>query len=138
MSATLLLRAAAAVACLQFVAHASLFLRSSPRHGPEEVAVVEAMKSHRFDFVGSSRSYWDFYFGYGLFAAFFCLLEAVLFWELAGFASSGPAFVKPVAALFLFANLAHVLLALRYFFITPVIPDVAIALCLGLALARLG
>jgi len=69
---SLLLRFASGIALVQFAAHTLLFAFSSPKHGPEESAVVEAMKAHRFDFAGSLRSYWDFYFGYGLEAAF-CL-----------------------------------------------------------------
>ena len=64
MTPPLLLRIAAVVALLQFAAHLLLVVLASPKHGPEEVAVVETMKSHRFDFLGAKRSYWDFYFGY--------------------------------------------------------------------------
>jgi len=47
------------------------------------VAVIEAMPSNRFDFASATRSYWDFYFGYGIQAAARCLVEAALFWQLA-------------------------------------------------------
>src|SRR5260221_318879 len=77
MTATTFLRIATIVALLQFVAHTSLVVFSSPKHGPEEVSVIQAMKSHRFNFLGSQRSYWDSYFGYALEAAFICLIEAV-------------------------------------------------------------
>jgi hypothetical protein len=39
----------------------------------------------------------------------------------------------PIVVLFVFANVVHALLCWRYFFLTPMILDVAIALCLGLA-----
>jgi hypothetical protein len=68
MKPTMLLRIASIVALLQFAAHTLLLVFGAPTHGPEEIAVVEAMKSHHFDFMGLTRSYWDFYFGYGLFA----------------------------------------------------------------------
>src|SRR6266542_1680001 len=103
--------------------------------GPEESAVIEAMKAHRFDFMGSLRSYWDFYFGYGLEAAFVCLIEAVLFWQLATIAKTGPLLVRPIVALFFLANVGHAILAWKYFFITPIVPDVVIAVCLALAFA---
>ncbi len=66
MKPSLLLRFASGIALVQFAAHTILFVFSSPKHGPAESAVIEAMKAHRFDFMGSLRSYWDFYFGYGL------------------------------------------------------------------------
>ena len=65
MTPTMFLRIGSVVALVQFAAHTLLFVSSAPKHGPEETAVVEAMKGHRFDFMGSMRSYWDFYFGYG-------------------------------------------------------------------------
>src|SRR5258708_12558210 len=106
MTATTFLRIAAIVALLQFAAHTSLIIFSSPKHGPEEVAVVQAMKSHRFNFLGSQRSYWDFYFGYALEAAFICLIEAVLFWQFAGGASTSPLLLPPIPwPLFLFPAL---------------------------------
>ncbi len=114
-------------------AHALLFLFSSPKHGPEESAVVEAMKAHHFNFIGSMRSYWDFYFGYGLEAAFFCLLEAVLFWQLASIAKTAPLVIRPIVALFFLANIDHAILVVRYFFITPLVPDILIAACLAFA-----
>lgn len=134
MKPDVLLRIASAVAGLQFVAHTLLFVRSAPRHGAEEVAVRDAMKSHRFDFLGSQRSYWDFYYGYGLSAAFVVLIEAVLFWQLASLARSSPSAVMPMVALFLCFNIGHLILMWRYFFITPMIPDALIACCLGVVL----
>ncbi len=136
MKPTILLRIASVVALLQFAAHTFLFLSSSPKHGPEEVAVVEAMKAHRFDFMGSLRSYWDFYMGYGLEAAFICLVEAVLFWQLATVASTSAPVVRPIIALFCFANIGHAVLAWRYFFTIPMVPDLAIAVCLAFAFVR--
>src|SRR5258708_1420502 len=115
MRADLLLRIVAVVACLQFVGHGTLFVRARPTHGPAEVAVVEAMKSQSFAFAAAPRSYWEMYFGYGLEAAFVCLVEAVLFWLLAGAALRDPAMVRSVAVLFAAANIAHLAMLARYF-----------------------
>ena len=131
MSTSLLLRVAAAVALLQFCGHAALFSRARPRHGEAEVAVVTAMKSQRFNFGGAMRSYWDMYFGYGLEAAFICLVEAILFWQLASIAGATPAIVRPIVALFLVTNVGHAILVTRYFFLVPLVPDILIALLLG-------
>ena len=135
MNAPTLLRVAAGVALLQGAAHATLILTARPKHGAEEVAVVDAMKSHRFDFAGARRSYWDFYFGYAMEAALVCVVEAVLLWQLGALAGSAAGTLKSIILLLIVANVGHALLALRYFFITPVVPDVAIAVCLALALA---
>src|SRR5437667_11154680 len=95
MKPTVLLRIASGVALVQFAAHTLLFLFNSPKHGPEESAVVEAMKAHHFNFIGSMRSYRDFYFGYGLEAARFCLLDAVRCWQLATIAQDAPPLTRP-------------------------------------------
>lgn len=126
------LRIAAVVALLQFTAHTYLLLSYKPKHGLAEDAVVLAMKSARFDFSGRSHphSYWDLYIGYGLFAALNCLIEAVLFWQLAGMGGA-----KPIVALFILANVAFAILVWRYFFfLPPMIADLSIAACLGGAL----
>jgi hypothetical protein len=136
MRSAVWLRAASVVAFAQFVAHTAMFLSAKASHGPAEVAVVEAMKSQKFLFDGSLRSYWDLYFGYGLFAAFNCLVEAVLFWQLARLAKAGAAHGRPIVALYCIANLGYALLVLRYFFIVPLVPDLVIAVCLALAWRR--
>src|SRR2546428_9980164 len=117
MTTSTLLRVTAVVALLQFFGHAALFVRAQPTHGDAEVTVVAAMKAHRFNFGGSMRSYWDMYYGYGLEAAFICLVEAILFWQLATIAGTTPAIVRPIIALFLVANVAHAILVMRYFFL---------------------
>ena len=130
MTAALLLRIVAVVALLQFVGHGTMFIRARPMHGPQEMAVVEAMQSRAFKFAAAPRTYWDMYFGYGLEAAFVCLVEAVLFWQLAGGTTCGDtALVRSIAALFAVANVAHCVLLVRYFaFPLPMAFDAVIAI----------
>jgi hypothetical protein len=136
MRPSLPLRLASALAFIQSVAHTALLLSYVPTHGPAEASVVEAMKRHRFDFGGfSDHSYWDMYIGYGLFAAINCLIEAVLFWQLASLTRNDPTRARPLMALFFFANLGYAAMVWRYFFAIPLIFDLAIALCLAAALA---
>ena len=130
MTPSTLLRIAAVLALLQGAAHATLIVFASPKHGPDEVAVIEAMKSHRFIFLGAQRSYWDFYFGYALIAAIICVVETVLFWQAAGL---GAGVIRAVAGVFIAFNLVHAMLASRYFFVTPIIADLLITVCLVLA-----
>jgi hypothetical protein len=128
MTATLVLRAVSVVAFLQFVGHGTMFVRARPTHGPDEIAVVDAMRSHAFTFASAPRTYWDMYFGYGLEAAFVCLVEAVLFWLLAGSAPGAPALVRSIALLFAVGNIAHVAMLARYFaFPVPMAFDAIIA-----------
>ena len=136
MTSGLLLRIVSLVALLQFIGHGTMFVRARPNHGPEEVAVVNAMRSHAFTFAVAPRTYWDMYFGYGLEAAFVCLVEAALFWLVAATAAENRAVVQSVAGLFAIANVAHVIMLVRYFaFPVPMVFDALIAV--GLVAAAL-
>ena len=129
MTATLVFRIVSVVALLQFVGHGAMFVRARPTHGSEEAAVIDAMRSHAFTFAMAPRTYWDMYFGYGLEAAFVCLVEAVLFWIVAGVAAGNGALARSVAALFATANVAHIGLLVRYFaFPVPMVFDGLIAI----------
>lgn len=134
MKLSTLFRVAAVVALVQCLGHGSLFLTYRPSHGPDELAVVQAMQAHYFNFAGYSRSYWDMYFGYGLFSAFNCLVEALLFWCIAPFADLDGRKILPVAATFLFANVVYLVLVWRYFFALPGYFDLALALLMTVTL----
>jgi hypothetical protein len=132
MTTSVLLRALAVVALVQFVGHGTLFVTARPTHGVDEIAVVNAMQSHAFKFAAAPRTYWDMYFGYGLEAAFVCLVEAVLFWQLASVTSTDPSLVRSVSVLFATGNVAHFVMLVRYFaFPLPMVFDAVIALGLG-------
>ncbi len=131
MNTVTILRIAGVLAAVQGTAHSVLFLTAKPRHGAAEVGVIEAMKSNRF-FAGGTRSYWDFYFGYGLLAAAACFVQAILFWQLGTIATSHPELVRPMVGLFFLANLGHALLIARYFSLYVTIAfDLLIAACLA-------
>ena len=135
MRASVLLRIAAALAAIQGIVHGTLFLTAKPRHGPVEEAVVTAMQTNHFNFAGAMRSYWDFYLGYGLEAGGVCLIEALLLWQLAKISVQQPMLVRPMVALIALANVGHIVLAARYFFYVPIVPDAAIVATLGWAFA---
>jgi hypothetical protein len=106
--------------------------------GTKEGAVVEAMKSNQFDVMGATRSYWDFFIGYGLTISVSELLLAVVLWLLAGLAKTDPRRLRPIIAVFLLANLAFTILAWKYFFMPPLLGDLLITIALGLAYLRAG
>jgi hypothetical protein len=90
------------------------------------------MRSRAFRFAAAPRTYWDMYFGYGLEAAFVCLIEAVLFWLMSGASLGDSALVRSVAILFAVANIAHGIMVARYFaFPVPILFDALIALGLS-------
>ena len=132
---TIFLRVASVLTLLHCISHTvgGVFgIDAAP--APEEATVIAAMKSHRFEVIGSMRSFWDFFFGFGLIISINFLVQAVLFWQLASFAKRGFVEIRPIVACFFFAYIGFVILAWKYFFVAPLVNEVLIAICLGLAL----
>jgi len=65
MTTSLWLRFAALITLLYCAGH-TMGMPWTPATGSQETAVIDAMKSARFDALGSERTYWQFYFGFGL------------------------------------------------------------------------
>jgi hypothetical protein len=132
MKTSHLLRIAAIVTLLFFAGHTSGY-PWTPDAGPAELTVIDAMKGHSFDVVGSIRTYWDFYIGFGLAISLFQLLQAVVLWQLAGIARRYAAGVRPIIAAFFIAYFINALLALKFLFVIPVVTSLVIALILAAA-----
>jgi hypothetical protein len=133
MKSTTLLRIAAVLTLIHAVLHTVGGLLSAPDHGAEEINVLNTMKSFQFDFMGSMRSYWDFYLGFGLIVTLFLLVETVLLWQVASLAKSDPGKARPFMLTLLAAFIATMILSWRYFFIAPLVVEGVIALLIGLA-----
>jgi len=83
------------------------------------------------------RSYWDFYRGLGLVVSVFLTVEAVVFWQLGSLAKTDSLRLRPVLATFLMGYLSAAVVSFRYFFWAPVVTEVLIAACLGMAIVGL-
>ena len=132
MKATYLLRAAAIVTLFFFAGHTSGY-PWTPDEGPASLAVIDAMKGHSFDVVGSTRTYWDFYVAFGLAISLFQLLQAIVLWQLASIARVNASVVRPIIAVFCIAYFINALLALKFLFVIPVVTSSVIALLLASA-----
>ena len=137
MKAPLLLRIAAVITFLYFAGHTA-GIPWTPAVGPEEIPVLEAMKSHSFETVGFKRTYWDFYFGFGVIISGYLLVQAVVLWQLGSLARVDSLRVRPIVASFLVAFAVNAVLAWKYFFAVPVLMAVAISVCLALAFVVAG
>jgi hypothetical protein len=133
MTSTLFLRIASVLTLIHCVLHTIGGVLSKPRNGAPEIAVIDAMKSHTFNVMGSMRTYWDFFFGYGLGVTLNLLIQGILFWMLAGLVKNSPAAVRPIVALFGINYLLLAVISFKYFFIAPVITEVLIAASLAAA-----
>jgi hypothetical protein len=137
MNPVLFLRIASVITLLYFVGHTA-GMPWTPVQGPQEMAVLEAMKSHRFDALGAQRTYWDFYFGFGVAISAYLLVQAVVLWQVAGLAKTIGTQVRPIIASFLVAFLVNAIVVWKYFFAVPLVMAIAIAISLVLALLTSG
>jgi len=128
MKPSILLRIASIITLLYFAGHTA-GMPWTPAAGPGELPVIEAMKTHRFETEGFARTYWDFYFGFGLIISAFLLVQAVVLWQLQ---------IRPIVASFLVAFVVNAILAWMFFFAVPAVMAAAIAICLGLAVHAAG
>jgi hypothetical protein len=127
MKATLYLRIASVLAIIHAILHTIGGMLSKPNNGAPEIAIIEAMKSRSFNVMGSMRSYWDFFFGYGWLVAITLVIQGILFWQLATMAKTNAAPIRPILLLFCINFLATTVVAFKYFFIAPAITELLIA-----------
>jgi hypothetical protein len=105
--------------------------------GPAAVA-AEAMKTNQFLFMGDMRSFWDFHRGLGLGITIFLTAESILMLQMAVLAKTEARRLRPMMATLLVAYAVFSINSYMYFFAGPVITELLIALCLGLAIATTG
>jgi hypothetical protein len=102
--------------------------------GAEQTA-VDAMKGNAFVAMGVTRTMWDFYRGMGLAVMIFLTLAAVVLWQMAVLAKTEMfPLVRPVLAAFMLGFLLMAVVSWQYFFAGPLVAELLIAVCVGLAM----
>lgn len=101
---------------------------------PGETAVLQSMRAFEFDAMGSTRSYADFYVGFGLYIGVLLIAQAVLLWQLGALATVDERRVRPMVAALLIASVAGTVVSWQFIFLLPALFSAATGLCLGLAL----
>jgi hypothetical protein len=127
------LRMAAILTAVYAVAH-SAAMPWTPFTAPNEQAVVDAMKHVRFAAFGVSRSYWDFYQGFGVAISALLFVQAALLWQSAAFARAGGANLRPMIVTQLAGFVVNAAVAAKYNFAPALILAAAIACCVAGAL----
>jgi hypothetical protein len=133
MKPVIFLRIASVLTFIHAVLHTIGGVFGSAAPGAQQ-ATVAVMKANEFVAMGVTRTYWDFYMGFGLVVSVFLTVEAVVFWQLSSLAKSDALRLRPVLATFVVGYLGAAVVSYRYFFVAPVITEILIALCLGLAI----
>lgn len=131
MRASIFYRAAAVLLVLFAVGHTLGFRQSDPKWGVD--ALLASLRSTHFDAQGFSRTYWDFYVGFGLFVTVFLLLAAVIAWQLGGLAAESLRNARGIAWSLAVCFAAVTFLSWRYFFVIPIVFSIVITVCLAAA-----
>lgn len=131
MKPTMPLRIASGLSLVFSTGHLAGGLKSWSPLG--ETPTLKAMANFHFEVGSLTRSYLDFYFGFGLLVGVYLLLQAVVLWQLATIGKTNPPAIKPLVACFLAATIAFTYVSWRYIFVIPVIFSAAIAACLAVA-----
>jgi hypothetical protein len=103
--------------------HTSGYPWSDPAWGVD----LHAMQSTHFNVLGFSRTYWNFYVGFGLSISVFLLLPAITAWQLGNASPHDPQ--RRITAWVLALSFAAItLLDCKFFFIIPLAMSAAITL----------
>jgi hypothetical protein len=111
--------------------HTFGFRQNNPEWGAG--AVLESMRSVRFDAQGFSRTYWDFFSAFGLFFSVLLVFAAVLAWLLSAMSAQTFARVRGIAWALASCFVAITALSCRYAFTTPIVFSALITACLTAA-----
>lgn len=133
----LFLRIASALTFIHAVLHTVGGVFGKVPSGPAAVA-VEAMKVNQFIVMGNMRSFWDFYRGFGLGATIFLTADSILMLQMAALAKTDAHRLRPMMVTFLIAYGVFSVNSYEYFFAGPVIAELLIVACLGMAIATAG
>jgi hypothetical protein len=132
MKPTIFLRIASVLTLIHSILHTIGGVFGKPV--PAAEGVVAAMQATHFPVFGVTRSYADFYKGMGLGITIFLTAEAVVFWLLSSLIRTEGARLRPILAVFMIGYLVFALNSYLFFFSFPVIVELLIALCLGMAI----
>jgi len=132
LSSRVLYRVAAVLILLFDIGHSAGAPWSDPGWGVD----LGAMRSSHFKVFGFSRTYWDFYVGFGWIVSVFLLLAAILAWQLGSLPAQSLRLVRPTAWALGLCFAAVTVLNWVHFFTIPIAFSAAITVCLALAAWR--
>jgi hypothetical protein len=133
MKPTIYLRIASVLMLIQSVLHTIGGVFGKPLPGTATM-VAATMQANRFPVFGNMRSYSDFYIGMGLGITVSLVIEALVLWMLASLVKTDGARLRPILGVFMVGYLVLAVNAYVFFFFGPVIAEVLIAACLGMAI----
>lgn len=130
MKPVIFLRTASGLTLLHAILHTIGGVFSKPQPG-QQLMVVETMKVNHFPLLGSMRSYWEFYRGFGLAITIFLVAMAVVMWQLSALAKADSHRLRPIYWTLLAAFVAMAVDSYFYFFWPPVVVESLIVICVA-------
>lgn len=124
MAPVILLRAASVISALFAAGHTMGGLKKWSPVADNEV--LRQMTAVHFETMGVSRSYLDFYTGFGWSLTIAMVLQTVLLWQLASVARANAALARPMIGMFILAFFAGGLIAWRFIFPVPALFSAAL------------
>ena len=97
--------------------------------------VLRAMRAYHFEVQGVTRSYMDFYRGFGWGGTVSLVLQGVLLWQLSRLAKDHPQAVRPLVVTFAVASAAFTVVTWAYIFPVPTAFSAVLTVCLVMAAA---
>lgn len=96
-------------------------------------SMIGSMRSIHFDIMGTSRTYWDFFVGFGFLFSVFLVFTAVLTWQLGRLPDQTLAPMRGIAWTLVICFAAVMIVCLTYTFIVPRVLSVLVLVCLAAA-----
>lgn len=126
MTIRVLYRIAAVLILLFDLGHSAGYPWSDPSWGVD----LRTIQSSHFKVIGFTRTYWNFYVGFGLFVSVFLLLAAILAWQLSSLPAETLRRMRSTAWAFSVCFAAVTVLSWMYFFTIPIAFSSVITVCL--------
>ena len=127
----MLYRIASVLLVLFAAGHTLGFHTAKPEWGVGPL--ITSMREIHFVVQGFSRTYWNFYIGFGLFVTVLLLFAALVCWQLAGLPAETLLLMSVVAWGLAVCFVVVTILSWKYFFIAPIVFSTAITACLIVA-----
>ena len=121
---------AAATATLVFAAGHMLGAASS--WSPlGETPVLQSMREFSFEVSGATRTYWHFYYGFGVYIGLLLAVQAMVLWQLASLPSRA---IQHILATTAVAWMIGTAILWQYIFVVPAVFSLVCTICMVAAL----
>jgi hypothetical protein len=83
--------------------------------------VAMMMQKVHFDVMGNERSYFDFYYGFGVSISVYLIAQAIVLWQVGEVTKTNPAAARPIMLTLFVSYLAVGVITVMYFFAPPIV-----------------